>query len=139
MRRVDEIFSIELNYVPPPKANRYLTAKNGKRFLPANIREAIDNTILLFQQAYTHQEPYSDYVEVHILFYLRKRRIDIDNIMKTIGDCLQNAGIITDDTLIAKKVAEKILADEERVVIRVFPFQIKKLLNPLSKSIRASV
>ena len=126
------LFEAEIDFIIPPKANRYLTAKNGKRFIPEKIREKIEDAVILFKALKKRQRinTISQTVKLEVLFVLSdKRKKDLDNMMKTLGDCLEKAQIIEDDNLIVKKVVEKVYSEnkKEKTVIKIYPYAMRKV------------
>ncbi|WP_051654795.1 RusA family crossover junction endodeoxyribonuclease [Persephonella sp. IF05-L8] len=115
-----------LSFIPPSKANKVKInlraySKSGKRYIvPKDVSIKINKAIWELQNQYD-ASPFSNPVEVNILFVLpNKRRRDLDNIMKTLGDCLVYAGVITDDNLIYKQVLEKVVVKgKEGVIIKI--------------------
>ena len=104
------LFETKIDMVPPPKTNSYLSSKSGKRFIPQDISCKIDKIVLLLksEKQLKKLKTIENYVLLDVLFVLPSRRIkDLDNMVKTLGDCLQKAEIIKNDNLIAKTVMEK--------------------------------
>lgn len=113
------LFEATLNFIPPPKSNRYMQGKNGIRFLPARIKEAIDDAIFILSQ-FKPSEPINRPCQLEIVYYFKDRRKrDLDNLNKTLQDCLEKAYIIKDDSLFFRIVIEKRFHTEERVDIRI--------------------
>lgn len=132
------LFEAELDFIPPPKSNRYLATRSGKRFLPGNIAKAIEDTIFILKLIKKQQRvrTIKDYVYLKVLFILPdKRKRDLDNIMKTLGDCLEEAKIIENDNLIAKQLLEKALSTNKkaRTIIKIYPYKLKKVKIWLNK------
>lgn len=62
---------------------------------------------------------------LNIVVYFQSKRNDIDNALKTILDCLQYVGAITDDNLCYKINAEKRTDKEQpRIEYEIIPFAI---------------
>lgn len=122
-----------LSFIPPSKANRVKInlraySKSGKRYIvPKDVSLKINKAIWELQNQYDGS-PFSTPVEVNILFILpNKRRRDLDNIMKTLGDCMVYAGIIEDDNLIYKQTLEKIVVrGEEGIIIKIKEYKAKE-------------
>ncbi|SNZ09015.1 crossover junction endodeoxyribonuclease RusA [Persephonella hydrogeniphila] len=123
-----------LSFIPPSKANRVKInsrafTKSGKRYIvPKDVSIKINKAIWELQQQH-RGNPIDLPVSVEILFILPdRRRRDLDNIMKTLGDCMVYAGIIKDDNLIYRQTLEKrIIKGEEGVIIDIFPFDEKEI------------
>lgn len=100
----NKILRLFITKFPRGKANRYIRQKGGAVFKPWHITawEAlalweIENQLKI----YNFTEPFTCKVSVDIVIFLpdRKRR-DIDNMLKTLWDTLEKAGIIQNDSLI---------------------------------------
>ncbi len=133
-----------ISFIPPSKANRVkinskIFTKSGKRYIiPKDVSLKI-NKVIWELQLQNENEPIDKPVSVEIIFILpNRRRRDLDNIMKTLGDCLVYAGILKDDNLIYRQILEKkIIKGEEGVIIRIYPYDNKdiepKLINKLKR------
>ncbi len=133
-----------LSFVPPSKANRVkinsrVFSKSGKRYIvPKDVSLKINKAIWELQNQ-SDNKKFSQPVEVEITFLLpNKRRRDLDNIMKTLGDCLVYAGILDDDNLIFKQTLEKfIIKGMEGVIIKIREYEgkgiDKKILEDLKR------
>ncbi|WP_457640316.1 RusA family crossover junction endodeoxyribonuclease [Persephonella sp.] len=131
-----------LSFIPPSKANRIKInarafTKSGKRYIvPKDVSLKINRAIWELQQQQkgeTIKEP----VYVSILFVLPdRRRRDLDNIMKTLGDCMVYAGIIQDDSLIYKQTLEKtVIKGRQGVIIEVYRYREKNIDKELIKEL----
>jgi len=117
-----------LSFIPPSKANRVkinsrVFSKSGKRYIvPKDVSLKINKAIwelgLQFEKV---NKTFKSPVKVDITFILpNRRRRDLDNIMKTLGDCLVYANIIEDDNLIFVQNLKKwIVKGEEGVIIEI--------------------
>ncbi len=120
-----------LSFIPPSKSNRVkintrVFSKSGKRYIvPKDVSVKINRVIWELQiQNEEKNIHFSSPVEVNIIFILpNRRRRDLDNIMKTLGDCLVYADIIDDDNLIFRQTLEKvIIKGKEGVIIEVIDY-----------------
>ena len=133
-----------ISFVPPSKANRVKInsrafTKSGKRYIiPKDVSLKINKVIWELQNQ-NDGSPIDMPVSVEILFVLPdRRRRDLDNIMKTLGDCMVYSGILKDDNLIYRQILEKkVIKGEQGVIIRIYPYDDKnieaKLINKLKK------
>ena len=133
-----------ISFIPPSKANRVKIntrafTKSGKRYLiPKDVSLKINKVIWELQNQ-NNSPPIDIPVGVEILFVLPdRRRRDLDNIMKTLGDCMVYSGILKDDNLIYRQILEKkVIKGEQGVIIRIYPYDDKnievKLINKLKK------
>ncbi len=122
------LFEAELSFIVPPKANRYQVGKNGRKFLPQRVREAIDDAVLILSsfRDKTIESPCQLYV---VYTFPDKRKRDIDNLNKSLQDCLEKAGIVKDDALFYRTISEKRFEKGvERTLIRIFPLNFSILL-----------
>jgi len=126
-------YTFYLSFIPPSKANRIkinsrIYTKSGKRYVvPKDVSLKINKAVWELEiQNEKYNIFFEEPVEVNILFILpTKRRRDLDNIMKTLGDCLVTAKIIKDDDLIYKQTLEKVYFPKKEGVI----IDIKKYKN----------
>lgn len=133
-----------LSFVPPSKANRVKInsrafTKSGKRYIvPKDVSIKINKAIWELQQQHK-EKPVDIPVSVKILFILPdRRRRDLDNIMKTLGDCMVYAGILQDDNLIYRQILEKkVVKGEEGVIINITPFDDKEIDSKIIDKLRS--
>ncbi len=137
-----------LSFIPPSKANRVKVntrafSKSGKRYIvPKDVSTKINKAIWELQIQNEKKNLYfNSPVSVEILFILpNKRRRDLDNIMKTLGDCLVYAGILEDDNLIFKQTLEKVIyPGEEGVIIKISRYRKKKLKKEIIEFLNTSI
>ena len=135
-------FTYYLSFIPPSKANRIkinsrIFTKSGKRYVvPKDVSLKINKAVWELEIQNENYKAYFDEpVEVNILFILpTKRRRDLDNIMKTLGDCLVTAQIIKDDDLIYKQTLEKVyFPKKEGVIIEIKKYKNKNKEIPFDK------
>ncbi len=133
-----------LSFIPPSKANRVKInprafTKSGKRYIvPKDVSLKINRAIWELQIQNEEKKLFFDKpVSVEILFILpNKRRRDLDNIMKTLGDCLVYAGIIEDDNLIFKQTLEKrVVKGVEGIVINIKRYREKTVDTKILKKL----
>ena len=127
-----ELFTAQLNFIPPPKTNRYLQTKNNIRFIPRRIKEAIDDAVYILSQ-FAPKKPINYPCQLYIVYTLpNKRKRDLDNLSKTLQDILEKAGIIEDDTLFYRVINEKkIIKGKEQIDIVIYPVNEKIILQNL--------
>ncbi len=105
------LFSCQLPIIPIPKANRYRKSrKSNSLFLSkkdtANI-EAVNFYLKTEKQKQKLKTITTD-ILLYCCFTLpTKRKRDIDNILKTLQDCLESVEIIKNDNQIQILIAEK--------------------------------
>ncbi len=124
------LFEAQLNFLPPPKTNRYLQTKSGKRFIPARIKQAIDDAIYILSQL-KPEKPIDFPCQLYVVYTLpNKRKRDLDNLSKTLQDCLEKAGVVKDDTLFFRTINEKrIISGVEQVDIKIYSADTVLVLN----------
>ncbi|MDQ7055850.1 MAG: RusA family crossover junction endodeoxyribonuclease [Persephonella sp.] len=113
--------------------------KSGKRYIvPKDVSIKINRAIWELQNQH-REEAISVPVYINVIFILpnRKRR-DLDNIMKTLGDCLVYAGILKDDNLIFKQTLEKkIIKGMEGVIIEVGLYNERKINDKIIEKLKS--
>ncbi len=127
-----------LSFVPPSKANRVKInarafSKSGKRYIvPKDVSLKINRAIWELNNQHPLDKPlFSSPVKVEIVFILpNKRRRDLDNIMKTLGDCLVYANIIEDDSLIyIQELKKQVIKGEEGTIIKISTLKKTEFLS----------
>lgn len=128
-----------LSFIPPSKANR-VKIKSRRYVIPKDVSLKINKAIWELQiQQEKKRKTFKTPVQVKITFILpNKRRRDLDNIMKTLGDCMVYAKIIEDDNLIYRQDLEKIIIEgEEGIIIDIKEYEgiknINRIINNLKK------
>ena len=132
-----------LSFVPPSKANRVKIntrafSKSGKRYIvPKDVSIKINKAIWELQNQHNGKK-FKNPVEVNITFILpNNRRRDLDNIMKTLGDCLVYADIIEDDNLIYKQtLMKKVIKGMEGVIIKIRDYNDKDINSSILKKLK---
>jgi len=101
------LFHGELDFVIPPKSNRYFHTGRKYVFVPQRIREAVEDAILILRSMY-NGKPINKPVAVEVVYVFKdNRKRDLDNLTKTLLDVLEDAGILDDDKLVYKLSIEK--------------------------------
>jgi len=91
----------------PSGNRRQIGYKNGKPFLYKQNQKEIKDIVNQIKQQWKYPRLTSA-VEVHYTFYFPdKRSRDIDNRLKILNDCLEEAGVIKNDNQIIKGRFEK--------------------------------
>ncbi|MEN3033580.1 MAG: RusA family crossover junction endodeoxyribonuclease [Aquificaceae bacterium] len=112
MNQESEVFFFELSSLPIPKSNRYLRRKNGKVFKPNRVKNWEVRALWeLINQASTQLKSALDCkvcVEVELTLPDNRRR-DIDNMLKSLWDVMEKAGIIKSDHQIFEVRTKKII------------------------------
>lgn len=65
-------------------------------------------------------------IELHLVFHFKNRRAepDVSNLVEGPQDVLKKMGIIADDKLVHRLVAEKVFGDHvEKTEVRIFPYK----------------
>jgi len=97
-----------------PSGNRkQIGYKNKKPFLFKQKQKEIKSIISQIKQQW-RSTTINKKVKVEYLFYFPdKRRRDVDNRMKILNDCLEDAGVIADDSLIFEGKFKKIISKKK--------------------------
>ncbi len=90
------------------KANNYMVVHDGggKRLIKNDKIRAYEQSFAKQCKIYRNKRISSRF-QLFVRVYNTSNRFDLDNALKTICDCLQYVGAITDDNLCSKIVAEK--------------------------------
>ncbi len=114
---------LKLSQVPVPKSNRYIRRRGGKVFKPPRVRNWEVKALWEIKQQYKGN-PIEERVSVDITFILpNHRKRDIDNMLKSLWDILEKAGVIRNDNLIYEvRTLKKIEKNKEGVIIRIKEF-----------------
>lgn len=111
MDKAKQIEGLELRAVlkgkVPSKKNRYKIA-NGRIYMDPDVKGFIESAAWAFKEQRSPYSvlPWKHPVAVHISF-LTDRKSDLDNMVATIFDALQEAGIIENDRQIMGLTASK--------------------------------
>jgi crossover junction endodeoxyribonuclease RusA len=118
----EALFEAELDFVVPPKNNRYFRSGNGV-FIPKYITESIEDAVFILKSMYSHP-PIDKPVLVEVTYRFKdNRKRDLDNLTKTLLDILEEAGILYDDKFVYKLIIEKkTKQSEEKTQIRIFGY-----------------
>ncbi|HIP42545.1 MAG TPA: RusA family crossover junction endodeoxyribonuclease [Aquifex aeolicus] len=113
-----------LSKLPVPKSNRYIRRKGGRVFKPPRITNWEVRAVWELKQQYTG-EPIDYEISVDITLILpNRRKRDIDNMLKSLWDVMEKAGIIKNDNLIYEvHTIKKIEKGKEGVIIKINRFQ----------------
>ncbi|SHK20072.1 RusA family crossover junction endodeoxyribonuclease [Thermocrinis minervae] len=96
------MIKLTLPFLPVPKSNRYLRKKGGKVFKPPRVKNWEVRAIWEIKQQYTG-EKINKPVSMQVTFILpNRRKRDIDNMLKSLWDVLEKAGVIENDSQIYK-------------------------------------
>lgn len=92
-----------------PKANNYVAVNNGhggQRLVKNDTMHQYEKSFSLQCRKYRNKRIATEF-RLYCVVYQRSKRFDLDNSIKTILDCLQYVGAITDDNLCVEIVAKK--------------------------------
>lgn len=119
-----EEYEFYLSKLPVPKTNRYIRRKGGKVFKPPRVVNWEARAIWELREQYKG-EPIDYEVSVDITLILpNRRKRDIDNMLKSLWDVMEKAGIIKNDNLIFEvRTVKKIEKGKEGVYIKIKKFQ----------------
>lgn len=106
----------------PSKKNKYRQGK-GHWYKPDDVVSFIDSAIIQIKEQLSEFKrkdlPLKGKIEVKMIFEIKGRDKDLDNLIVTINDMLQSAGIIENDKQIVKIRAIKEKEKEDKVFIIV--------------------
>jgi len=111
---------LKLSQVPVPKTNRYIRRRGGRVFKSPRVKNWEVRALWELREQY-RGEPIDYEVSVDITLILpNRRRRDIDNMLKSLWDILEKAGIIENDNLIYEvRTVKKIRKGEQGVEIKI--------------------
>ncbi len=117
------IAKIKLSKVPVPKSNRYIRRKGGQVFKPPRVRNWEVRALWEIKNQYKG-DPINREVSVNVTFILpNRRKRDIDNMLKSLWDILEKAGVIANDNLIFETRTLKVIdKGKEGVEIEIREF-----------------
>ncbi len=96
----------------PSGNRRQIGYKNGKPFLYKQNQKEIKDIVMQIKQQWKYPRITSS-IEIRYIFYFPdKRSRDIDNRLKILNDCLEEAGVIKNDNLIIRGRFEKHISKE---------------------------
>lgn len=115
--------NLYLSKLPVPKSNRYIRRKGGKVFKPPRVVNWEARAMWELREQYDGN-PIDYEVSVEIVLILpNRRKRDIDNMLKSLWDVMEKAGIIKNDNLIYEvRTIKKIEKGKEGVYIRIKRF-----------------
>ena len=105
----------------PSTNRRAIGYKNGRPFVFKQKQAEIEDIIYQIEQQQTREFDKCIYIR-YIFYFPDRRKRDIDNRIKTLNDCLEEAGVIKDDSLIVKMCAEKFV-DKEKGHLTIIEIQ----------------
>jgi len=113
-----------LSKLPVPKSNRYIRRKGGKVFKPPRVVNWEVRAIWELREQYKG-EPIDWEVSVDVVLILpNRRKRDIDNMLKSLWDVLEKAGVIKNDNLIYEvRTIKKVEKGKEGVYIKIKRFK----------------
>jgi len=119
-----ELLKLFLSSLPVPKTNKYMRRKNGKVFKHYKVVKWEKKAIKELEKQY-QGEPINFPIKVEVFFFLPdKRKRDIDNMLKTLWDVLEKAGIISNDFLIYETRTVKIFSKEIKgTIINLYVYE----------------
>jgi len=128
MRRRKNIV-LYLSSLPVPKSNRYVRRRDGRVFRPARVLHWEARALWEIKNQYEGEV--IDYpLSVEVFFFLPDRRKrDIDNMLKSLWDVLEKAGVFKNDDLIHETKTVKVYDGEvDGTVVVIKPFRAKPSL-----------
>ncbi len=115
-----------LSKLPVPKSNRYIRTRGGKVFKPPRVVNWEARAIWELREQYKGK-PIDYEVSVDIVLVLpNRRKRDIDNMLKSLWDVMEKAGVIKNDNLIYEvRTVKRIEKGKEGVYIKIRRFEEK--------------
>lgn len=92
-----ELFSMELEGLPPTVNHLYRSTRSGARYKTAEGKQYQQQISASIKALWAGRPAYTGAVELRITFETDdRRRWDIDNRIKALQDCLSMAGVLTE-------------------------------------------
>ena len=120
---MDEV-KLFLSRLPVPKSNRYIRRRGGKVFKHPRVTNWEARAIWEIKQQY-NGKPLDFELSVDITIILpNRRKRDVDNMLKSLWDVLEKAGVIKNDNLIYEvHTVKRVEKGREGVYIKIKPYQ----------------
>ena len=117
------MIELKLSTVPVPKTNRYVRRRNGAVFIPPRVKNWQKRALWELKNQW-EGEPIESRVSVDITLILpNNRKRDIDNMLKSLWDVMERAGVLQNDNLIYEvRTIKKVVKGQEGVLIRIKEF-----------------
>ena len=114
---------LKLSDIPVPKTNRYIRTRRGAVFKHPRVKNWETKALWELKNQYSGA-PISSRIAVDITLTLPNgRKRDIDNILKSLWDVLEKAGVIKNDNLIYEvRTVKRIKRGSEGVEIKIQEF-----------------
>ncbi len=115
---------LKLSQIPVPKTNRYIRRRGGKVFKPPRVRNWEARALWEIKQQYSGK-PIEHKVSIDIILTLpNHRKRDIDNMLKSLWDVLEKAGVIKNDNLIYEvRTVKRVVKNSQGVEIKIKEFR----------------
>ncbi|ADO45613.1 Crossover junction endodeoxyribonuclease [Hydrogenobacter thermophilus TK-6] len=117
------MIEIVLSQVPVPKSNRYVRRKGGKVFKPPRVKNWEVRALWEISQQYSGK-PLEGKLSMDVVLVLpNNRKRDIDNMLKSLWDILERAGVIKNDHQIYEiRTIKKVIKGEQKTIVRIKEF-----------------
>lgn len=113
------IFEIYIPFTIKPKTNRYLH-KNNKRFIPNDVRKNLQSIVEYIKQNSPEHKTINRSCILFCEFYFKdNRKRDLDNLSKSLQDCLEDAGVIKNDALFDTIILKRVKSNDEGIYIAI--------------------
>jgi len=118
------MIELRLSSVPVPKTNRYVRRKNGAVFIPPRVKNWQTRALWELRNQWKG-DPIDHRVSLDVTLILpNHRKRDIDNMLKSLWDVLEKAGVLKNDNLIYEvRTVKKVVKGMEGVLIRITDFE----------------
>lgn len=117
------MIELRLSMLPVPKSNRYIRRRGGKVFKPPRVRNWEVRALWEIKEQYAGK-PLEGKLSVYVELILpNHRRRDIDNMLKSLWDVLEKAGVIVNDSQIYEvRTLKRVIRGQQGTLIRLQPF-----------------
>ena len=115
-----ELLRLVIAGLPPTANQMYRTGRQGQRYKRPEVEEWQSAVAEQMREAWKKPNAFMGEVEVRIEFRVKGgSRWDIDNRLKALLDCLEDGGVIKDDSQIASIEARRVTCGESETVIEM--------------------
>ncbi len=118
------MIELRLSSIPVPKTNRYIRKRNGVVFIPPRVKNWQARAMWEIKSQWKGN-PIDRKVSMDVTLILpNHRKRDIDNMLKSLWDLLEKAGVLKNDNLIYEvRTVKKVVKGKEGVLIRIADFE----------------
>ena len=124
-REAEKLFEITIAGLPPTANTMWRSCygKSGRTYKPKPVKDWQDNAAIQMMEAYRlkHCATYEGKARLTLILVTKnKRRMDIDNRIKALQDCLKPAGVLNDDSQVWELQVERQLGETDETIVALY-------------------